>query len=133
MLAAQSSASKQPLLSVAGRRRSSWIGTLDEFVKIAVSLSQPDIDAVLCERTALLAKYAGELRASTHLSGARSTRRAAVSKTSRDGAIQPDHRTLEQSRLPWSYRSGAKPVVTKLLADLQALSMAVAAKCRYSI
>jgi hypothetical protein len=38
------------------------IGTPDGFVKIAVLLNQPDIDAVLRERTSLLVRHAGELR-----------------------------------------------------------------------
>jgi hypothetical protein len=37
------------------------IGTPDGFVKIAVLLNQPDIDAVLRERTSLLVRHAGEL------------------------------------------------------------------------
>jgi hypothetical protein len=53
--------------SVGGRQEEKLrIGTLDGFVKIAVSLKQPNIDAVLRERTALLVKHAGELRAPTH-------------------------------------------------------------------
>ena len=43
------------------------IGTADGFVKIAVSLDQPNIDAVLRERTALLVKHAEELRKSSEL------------------------------------------------------------------
>jgi hypothetical protein len=39
------------------------IGTRDGFVKIAVLLNQPNIAGVLRERTALLVKHAGELRA----------------------------------------------------------------------
>jgi hypothetical protein len=42
------------------------IGTVDGFVKIAVPLNQPNIDAVLRERTSLLLKHAGELRAPRH-------------------------------------------------------------------
>ena len=38
------------------------IGTPDGFVRIAVLLNQPDIEAVLRERTAILVKHAGELR-----------------------------------------------------------------------
>jgi hypothetical protein len=38
------------------------IGTTDGFVKIAVSLDQPNIDAVVRERTAILVKHAEELR-----------------------------------------------------------------------
>jgi hypothetical protein len=38
------------------------IGTPDGFVRIAVLLSQPDIDAVLRKRTANLVRHAGELR-----------------------------------------------------------------------
>ena len=38
------------------------IGTPDGFVKIAVLLNQPDIDAVLRERTSILVRHAGELR-----------------------------------------------------------------------
>jgi hypothetical protein len=41
------------------------IGTPDGFLRIAVLLSQPDIDAVLRERTANLVRHAGELRSST--------------------------------------------------------------------
>jgi hypothetical protein len=53
--------------SVGGRQEEKLrIGTLDGFVKIAVSLNQPNIDAVLRERTTLLVKHAGELRTSTH-------------------------------------------------------------------
>jgi len=53
--------------SVGGRQEEKLrIGTLDGFVKIAVSLNQPNIDAVLRERTALLFKHAGELRAPSH-------------------------------------------------------------------
>ena len=53
--------------SVGGRQEEKLrIGTLDGFVKIVVSLNQPNIDTVLRERTALLVKHAGELRASTH-------------------------------------------------------------------
>jgi len=43
------------------------IGTPDGFVKIAVALNQPDIAAVLRERTALLVKHAEQLRASSRL------------------------------------------------------------------
>ena len=43
------------------------IGTADGFVKIAVSLDQPNIDAVLRERTALLVKHAEELREHSRL------------------------------------------------------------------
>jgi hypothetical protein len=43
------------------------IGTPDGFVKIAVPLSQPNIDAVLGERTAILVKHAEELRKSSRL------------------------------------------------------------------
>ncbi len=42
------------------------IGTPDGFVKIAVLLNQPNIDAVLRERTAILVKHAEELRRSSH-------------------------------------------------------------------
>jgi hypothetical protein len=38
------------------------IGTPDGFVKIDVALNQPDIDAVLRERTAGVVKHARELR-----------------------------------------------------------------------
>ena len=38
------------------------IGTPDGFVKIAVLLNQPDIDAVLRERTSILVRHASELR-----------------------------------------------------------------------
>jgi hypothetical protein len=38
------------------------IGTPDGFVKLAVLLHQPDIDAVLRERTMILIKHAEELR-----------------------------------------------------------------------
>ena len=38
------------------------IGTTDGFVKMAVSLNQPNIDVVLRERTAVLVKRAAELR-----------------------------------------------------------------------
>jgi hypothetical protein len=41
------------------------IGTPDGFVKIAVLLNQPNIDAVLRERTATIVKHAQELRASS--------------------------------------------------------------------
>ncbi len=43
------------------------IGTTDGFVKIAVSLDQPNIDAVLRDRTAILVKHAEELRKSSGL------------------------------------------------------------------
>lgn len=43
------------------------IGTLDGFVKTAVSLNQPNINSVLRERTAVLVKHAEELRVSSHL------------------------------------------------------------------
>ena len=43
------------------------IGTTDGFVKIAVLLNQPNIDAVLRERTAILVKHAEELRRSSSL------------------------------------------------------------------
>jgi hypothetical protein len=43
------------------------IGTRDGFVKTAVSLNQPDIDAVLREGTAILVKHAEELRRSSGL------------------------------------------------------------------
>ncbi len=53
--------------SVGGRQEEKLrIGTLDGFVKMAVSLNQPDIEAVLRERTAVLVKHADELRAPTH-------------------------------------------------------------------
>jgi hypothetical protein len=39
------------------------IGTPDGFVKLAVLLNQPNIDAVLRERTATLLRHAGQLRA----------------------------------------------------------------------
>ena len=38
------------------------IGTPDGFVKVAVLLDQPDIDAVLRERTAILVEHADHLR-----------------------------------------------------------------------
>ena len=38
------------------------IGTPDGFVQIVVSLNQPNIDAVLRERTTVIVKHAGELR-----------------------------------------------------------------------
>lgn len=41
------------------------IGTPDGFVKLAVLLNQPNIDAVLRERTVNLVKHAVELRASS--------------------------------------------------------------------
>jgi hypothetical protein len=41
------------------------IGTPDGFVKIAVLLNQPNIDAVLRERTATIVKHAQALRASS--------------------------------------------------------------------
>jgi hypothetical protein len=43
------------------------IGTADGFVRIAVSLNQLNIDAVLRERTAILVKHAEELRKSSGL------------------------------------------------------------------
>jgi hypothetical protein len=43
------------------------IGTSDGFVKISVSLDQPDIDAVLRDRTTVLVKHAEELRKSSGL------------------------------------------------------------------
>jgi hypothetical protein len=43
------------------------IGTTDGFVKIAVPLNQPNIAAVLCDRTAILVKHAEELRKSSGL------------------------------------------------------------------
>ena len=43
------------------------IGTTDGFVKIAVLLNQPNINAVLHERTAILVKHAEELRRSSGL------------------------------------------------------------------
>src|SRR5262245_17410946 len=42
------------------------IGTPDGFVKVAVLLDQPNIDAVLRERTAKLVRHAAELRAASH-------------------------------------------------------------------
>src|SRR3954469_21817271 len=47
-----------------GRRQEEkiQIGTPDGFVKIAVLLNQPDIDAVLRERTSILVRHADELR-----------------------------------------------------------------------
>jgi hypothetical protein len=42
------------------------IGTRDGFIKMAIHLNQPNIAGVLRERTALLIKHAGELRAPTH-------------------------------------------------------------------
>jgi hypothetical protein len=41
------------------------IGTPDGFVKLAVHLNQPNIDAVLRERTVILVKHAEELRTSS--------------------------------------------------------------------
>jgi len=38
------------------------IGTPDGFVRIAVLLTQPDIEAVLREQTTILVKHAGQLR-----------------------------------------------------------------------
>ncbi len=38
------------------------IGTPDGFIKIAICLDQPDMDAVLRERTAVLVKHADQLR-----------------------------------------------------------------------
>ena len=38
------------------------IGTPDGFVKVAVPLDQPDINAVLRERTSVLVEHANELR-----------------------------------------------------------------------
>jgi hypothetical protein len=52
------------------------IGTLDGFVKIAVSLNQPNVDAILRERTAVLVRHAEELRASSRLLAAPSVARA---------------------------------------------------------
>jgi hypothetical protein len=53
--------------SVGGRQEEKLrIGTLDGFVKTAVSLNRPNIDAVLRERTALLVRHAGELRVPSH-------------------------------------------------------------------
>jgi hypothetical protein len=49
------------------------IGTADGFVKIAVPLDQPNIDAVLHERTAILVKHAEELRKSSGLIHGRSS------------------------------------------------------------
>jgi hypothetical protein len=43
------------------------IGTPDGFVKIAVCLGQPNIDAVLRERTAVLLRHADELRKNSRL------------------------------------------------------------------
>ena len=49
--------------SVGGREEEKLqIGTPDGFVKVAVPLNQPNIDAVLGERTATLVKRAEELR-----------------------------------------------------------------------
>ena len=45
------------------------IGTPDGFVRIAVLLNQPDIDAVLRERTAVLVRHAEELRSPERLLG----------------------------------------------------------------
>jgi hypothetical protein len=42
------------------------IGTPDGFVKIAILLNQPNIDAVLREQTAVLVRHAGELRTAAH-------------------------------------------------------------------
>ena len=50
-----------------GRDEKLQIGTADGFVRIAVSLNQPNIDAVLRERTAILVKHAEELRKSSGL------------------------------------------------------------------
>ena len=60
-LAGKSSGLKAPLLS-AGRQEKLTIGTPDGFIKIDVVLNQPDIDAVLRERTAGVVKHARELR-----------------------------------------------------------------------
>jgi hypothetical protein len=43
------------------------IGTPDGFVKLAVALNQPDIDAVLREKTTNLVRHAEELRQSSCL------------------------------------------------------------------
>jgi hypothetical protein len=49
--------------AAAGRQEEKLkIGTPDGFVKIDVVLNQPDIDTVLCERTAGVVKHAHELR-----------------------------------------------------------------------
>ena len=57
------------------------IGTADGFVKISVSLDQPNIDAVLRERTVILVKHAEELRKSSGLiHGSPSTPRAPVDR-----------------------------------------------------
>jgi hypothetical protein len=49
--------------SVGGRQEEKLqVGTPDGFIKVAVPLNQPNIDAVLGERTATLVKHAEELR-----------------------------------------------------------------------
>jgi hypothetical protein len=57
------------------------IGTPDGFVKIAVLLNQPDIDAVLRERTSLLVRHAGELRSPARRALAGSFTEEPVSET----------------------------------------------------
>ena len=61
VLAGKSSGLKGPLL-VGRQEEKLKIGTPDGFVKIDVVLNQPDIDAVLRERTAGVVKHARELR-----------------------------------------------------------------------
>jgi hypothetical protein len=53
--------------SVVGSRQEEklQIGTPDGFVKLAVLLNQPNIDAVLREKTVILVKHAEELRTSS--------------------------------------------------------------------
>ena len=56
----------EKVASVGGRDEEKLhIGTLDGFIKTAVLLTQANIDAGLRERTALLVKHAGQLRAQT--------------------------------------------------------------------
>jgi hypothetical protein len=63
--------------SIGGRHEEKLrIGTLDGFVKIAIPMNQPNIDAILRERTCLLVQHARELRAATQPALAASPQRA---------------------------------------------------------
>ena len=84
------------------------IGTADGFVKIAVSLEQPNIGAVLRERTAILVRHAEELRKCSGLIHGRSSmpRKLSegfehVSNASPRGSAQNDADTKHRSTLLW--------------------------------
>jgi hypothetical protein len=56
------------------------IGTPDGFVKLAVVLNQPNIDAVLREQTSILVKHAETLRTCSRLIASRSVSNAPTRK-----------------------------------------------------